>query len=293
MFRMFLAIDRIAYDRAVLFAELATVSSEVGSTRSRTAKVKALAECLRALSDDDEPVALAAGVCFLAGRLRQGRLGVGPAAMGRLRELPTAAASSLTVGDVDRTLAEFERQRPRRVDRLQPLVRRASADERDYLLRLLIGEVRQGALEGLLVDAIAAAAEAPLDRVRRALMVSGDLPAVAQAALRDGGEGLEAFHLQVFQPVEPMLAQSAPSVEEALERTGAAAVEAKLDGMRVQIHRDGDAVRVFTRSLRDVTAGVPAAIAMRRDGSLPGRRWWTARRSRWAPGGVRVRSRRP
>ncbi len=261
MVRLFLAIDRIAYDRAVLFAELATVSSEVGATRSRSAKVKALAECLRALADGDEPVALAAGVCFLAGRLRQGRLGVGPAAMRRLGELPTAATSALTVGDVDRALAEFERQRPRRVDRLQPLVRRAAADERDYLLRLLIGEVRQGALEGLLVDAVAAAAEVPLDRVRRALMVSGDLPAVAQAALRDSGDGLKAFQLQVFQPVEPMLAQSAPTVAAALQRTGDAAVEAKLDGMRVQIHRDGDAVRVFTRSLRDVTGGVPAAVA--------------------------------
>ena len=258
---MFLANGRIAYDRRVLFAELATVSSEVGATRSRSAKVKALAERLRVLADDDEPVALAAGVCFLAGRLRQGRLGVGPAAMRRLRELPTAEATTLTVGDVDRALAEFERQRPRRVDRLQPLMRRASPDERDYLLRLLIGEVRQGALEGLLVDAIAAAAEVPLDRVRRALMVSGDLPSVAQAALRDGGGGLEAFQLRVFQPVEPMLAQSAPTVGEALERTGHAAVEAKLDGMRVQIHRDGDAVKVFTRSLREVTAGVPAAVA--------------------------------
>ena len=264
MFGMFLAIERIAYDRAVLFAELAAVSGQVGATRSRSAKVEALAECLRALADDAESEALAAGVCFLAGRLRQGRLGVGPAAVRRLSELPAAATSSLTVGDIDRALAEFERQRPRRVDRLQPLVRGASADERDYLLRLLIGEVRQGALDGLLVDAIATAAEAPLDRVRRALMVSGDLPAVAEAALRVGVDGLHAFQLQVFQPVEPMLAQSAPSVAEALERTGAAAVEAKLDGMRVQIHRDGDVVRVFTRSLRDVTAGVPAAVAAAR-----------------------------
>ena len=259
--RMFLGLDRIAYDQVVLFAELAATSKTVGATRSRSAKVEALAECLRALADDAEPVALAAGVCFLAGKLRQGRLGVGPAAARRLRELPAAATSSLTVGEVDGALKEFQRHRPRRTDRLQPLVRRASAGERDYLLRLLIGEVRQGALEGLLVDAVAAAAEAPLDRVRRALMVSGDLPAVAEAALRDGGDGLQAFQLQVFRPVEPMLAQSAPTVTEALERTGDAAVEAKLDGMRVQIHRDGDAVRVFTRSLRDVTAGVPAAVA--------------------------------
>ena len=166
----------------------------------------------------------------------------------------------------------------RRTDGLRPLFGRVSADERDYLLRVLIGEVRQGALDVLLVDAIAVAAGAPLDRVRRALMVSGDLPAVAQAALRDGGEGLQAFQLQVFQPVEPMLAQSAPTVGEALERTGDAAVEAKLDGMRVQIHRDGDSVKVFTRSLREVTAGVPAAVAARRR-YAPSRRWSTERRS--------------
>ncbi len=258
---MFLANGRIAYDRRVLFAELPAVSAQVGATRSRSTKVRALAECLRTLAGHAETDTLAAGVCFLAGRVRQGRLGVGPAAARRLGQVAPAAQACLTVGDVDRALADFQRQRPRRADGLRPLFGRVSADERDYLLRVLIGEVRQGALDGLLVDAIAVAAGAPLDRVRRALMVSGDLPAVAQAALRDGGEDLQAFQLQVFQPVEPMLAQSAPTVGEALERTGDAAVEAKLDGMRVQIHRDGDAVKVFTRSLREVTAGVPAAVA--------------------------------
>ena len=115
-------IDTIAYDGPVLFAELAAVSAEVGATRSRSAKIRMLAECLRTLADDVEPDALAAGVCFLAGRVRQGRLGVGHAAAGRLREVTAAAEASLTVGGVDRALAEFERQRPRRADRLQPLV---------------------------------------------------------------------------------------------------------------------------------------------------------------------------
>lgn len=244
----------------MLFAELAAVSTTVGATRSRSAKVEALAACLQALADEADPAALAAGVCFLAGRVRQGRLGIGPAAAAPLLGAPAAAGDPLTVGEVDAALEDFQRRRPRRADRLRPLFGRASAAERDYLLRLLIGEVRQGALDGILVEAVAVAAEAPLDRVRRALMVSGDLPAVTQAALR-GGDRLQAFRLQVFRPVEPMLAQSAPTVSAALERTGAAAVEAKLDGMRVQIHRDGDAVRVFTRSLRDVTAGLPAAVA--------------------------------
>ena len=244
----------------MLFAELAAVSTTVGATRSRSAKVKALAACLQALAEEADPAALAAGVCFLAGRLRQGRLGVGPAAAAPLRAAPAAAGGPLTVGDVDAALGDFRRRRPRRAERLLPLFGRASAAERDYLLRLLIGEVRQGALDGILVEAVAVAADAPLDRVRRALMVSGDLPAVTRAALR-GGDGLQAFRLQVFHAVEPMLAQSAPTVAAALDRTGAAAVEAKLDGMRVQIHRDGDAVRVFTRSLRDVTAGLPAAVA--------------------------------
>lgn len=275
--------DRIGYDPAMLLSELAAASAKVGATRSRTAKVETMAACLRALADDDDPAALAAGVCFLAGRLRQGRLGVARAAVIRLRDEPAAPADSaaapvdssapaapaaggpLTVSDVDRALGDFQRQRPRRAERLRPLFGRASAAEREYLVRLLIGEVRQGALDGLLVEAVAAAAGAPLDRVRRALMVSGDLPAVTRTALRGGD--LQAFRLQVFRPVEPMLAQSAPTVAAALERigapepAGAAAVEAKLDGMRVQIHREGDAVRVFTRTLRDVTAGLPAAVA--------------------------------
>ena len=293
MFGMFLAIDRIAYDRAVLFAELAAVSGQVGATRSRSAKVEALAECLRALADDAESEALAAGVCFLAGRLRQGRLGVGPAAVRRLRELPAAATSSLTVGDIDRALAEFERQRPRRVDRLQPLVRRASADERDYLLRLLIGEVRQGALDGLLVDAIATAAEAPLDRVRRALMVSGDLPAVAEAALRVGVDGLQAFQLQVFQPVEPMLAQSAPSVAEAL---GAHRCRRRGGRSWTACGCRSTATGMRCGSSRAACATSPPACRRRlrpRGGSPPGRWWSMGRRSRWAPGGGRVLSRRP
>lgn len=272
--------DRIGYDPAMLLSELAAASAKVGATRSRTAKVETMAACLRALADDDDPAALAAGVCFLAGRLRQGRLGVARAAVFRLRDAPAdsvaapvdssaaaapAAGGPLTVGGVDRALGDFQRQRPRRAERLRPLFGRASAVEREYLVRLLIGEVRQGALDGLLVEAVAAAAGAPLDRVRRALMVSGDLPEVTRTALRGGD--LQAFRLQVFRPVEPMLAQSAPTVAAALERigapepTGAAAVEAKLDGMRVQIHREGDAVRVFTRTLRDVTAGLPAAVA--------------------------------
>lgn len=272
--------DRIGYDPAMLLSELAAASAKVGATRSRTAKVETMAACLRALADDDDPAALAAGVCFLAGRLRQGRLGVARAAVFRLRDAPAdsvaapvdssaaaapAAGGPLTVGGVDRALGDFQCQRPRRAERLRPLFGRASAVEREYLVRLLIGEVRQGALDGLLVEAVAAAAGAPLDRVRRALMVSGDLPAVTGTALRGGD--LQAFRLQVFRPVEPMLAQSAPTVAAALERIGApertdeAAVEAKLDGMRVQIHREGDAVRVFTRTLRDVTAGLPAAVA--------------------------------
>ena len=254
-------MSRIGYDRLVLFAELATASAAVGATRSRSAKIEALAASLRALADDTEPEALTAGVCFLAGRLRQGRLGVGYASTSRLREVPAAEVATLTVGAVDRALADFQRQRPRRADRLQPLLRRAVPDERDYLLRLLIGEVRQGALDGILAEAIAAAASVPIDRVRRALMVAGDLSAVAQAALRDGGDGLAAFQLRVFQPVEPMLAQSASSVADALGRIGQASVEVKLDGVRVQIHRDGEQVSVYTRSLRDVSGGMPAAVA--------------------------------
>jgi DNA ligase 1 len=243
----------------VLLEELVEASEAVGVTRSRLAKVERLAAVLRRLA----PAEVSAGVAFLSGELRQRQIGVGWAA---LRDLPGPAGEpSLTVADVD---AAFERigaltgagSQAARREALVDLFARATASEGEFLRRLLGGELRQGALEGVMVQALARAAGANPAAVQRAFMLRGDLAAVAEAALREGPGALDRFNLEVGRPVRPMLARPAKDVDEALERLGEAAVEWKLDGARVQIHRRDDDVRVYTRSLDDVTARVPEIV---------------------------------
>jgi ATP-dependent DNA ligase I len=249
----------------VLLEEIAETSAAVAASSARLAKVERLAACLRRL----DPGEVHPAVAFLSGELRQRQIGVGWAA---LRELPPpAAAASLTVAEVD---AGFERigrlagpgsqAERRRV--LAGLLGRATGDEQRFLVRLLGGELRQGALEGVMVEAAARAAGVPGAEVRRALMLRGALGPVAEAALSGGVAALRGFRLQVGRALQPMLAQTAASVDAALARVGAAggeaeaAVEWKLDGGRVQVHRDGAGVRVFTRSLDDITARVPEVV---------------------------------
>jgi len=244
----------------VRLAELAATSELVAATRSRREKLDLLAGALAGL----DPGEARAGVAFLAGELRQGRIGVG---WKLLADLPpqSASAEPLTVADVD---AAFERiaavrgagaNAARRAE-LETLFARASDPERRFLIRLIGGELRQGALEGLLVQALAAAVGAPADAVRRAVMLHGDVGPVAEAALADGPAALDRFRLEVGRPLRPMLASPAAGVEDAMTRLGQAGAEWKLDGARIQIHRDGDDVRVFTRSLDDVTARVPELV---------------------------------
>jgi DNA ligase-1 len=240
----------------VLLEELAATSEAVAATAARGAKVDRLAACLHRL----EPAEVAIAVPFLSGELRQRQIGVGYAS---LRDLPPPAAeASLTLAEVDAALELIGRQvgsgsqrERRRV--LGELAARATAAEQRFLWRLLLGDLRQGALEGVMVEAVARAASVPAAQVRRALMLRGDLAVVAEAALEGGSAGLRGFRLAVGRPLQPMLAQSADSVAAALERLGRAAVEWKLDGVRAQIHRLEDDVHVFTRSLDDITARVP------------------------------------
>jgi DNA ligase-1 len=244
----------------MLLAELLDVSLRVSATRSRLAKIDALAECLRRLGADEIPI----GVAYLSGETRQPKLGVGYAAVSAARSVP-AAQPSLALGDVDAHLEALCATRgpgsaPRREALLSDLLGRATAAEQDFLVRLLLGELRQGALAGIMLDAIARAAGIPAPEVRRAAMRAGSLPAVARAALTAGPAGLAQFALTVFQPVQPMLAQPAADTADALARLGAAVFEWKLDGARVQVHKSGDEVRVYTRSLNDVTASVPEAV---------------------------------
>ena len=209
------------------------------------------------------PGEVAPGVAFLSGELRQRQIGVGWAA---LRDLPPPAdVPALTVAEVDDAFERIGRlagpgSQAARREALVALFARATAREAEFLRRLLGGELRQGALEGVMVQALARAAGAKPAAVQRAFMLRGDLAAVAEAALRDGPAALERFRLEVGRPVRPMLARPAKDVDEALERLGEAAAEWKLDGARVQIHRRDDDVRVYTRSLDDVTARVPEIV---------------------------------
>jgi DNA ligase-1 len=244
----------------VLFADLATTSLAVAATRSRKRKAELLGEALRALDAGEvEP-----GVAYLSGELRQRRTGVGWAS---LRDLPQPAAeASLTVGDVDLALERIAQaggtgsQAARRAE-LRGLFARATEPEQALLRGLLSGEVRQGALAGVMADAVALATGLPRAAVDRATMLRGDARVVAEAALREGAAGLDRFHLEVGRPLKPMLASPAASLSEAMEKAGEAVVDHKLDGARIQVHRDGDDVVVASRSLDDLTARLPEVVA--------------------------------
>ncbi|GAB2596315.1 putative DNA ligase [Paractinoplanes abujensis] len=242
------------------FLDLAETSAAVAATSGRKAKVELLADALRRL----EPGEIAPGSAYLAGELRQRQTGVGYAS---LRERPAPAAEpTLTVAAVDALIAEISvvagaGSQARRRELVAALFGAATADEQRLLVGLFSGELRQGAQAGLLADAIAKAAEVPLTAVRRALLLSGDLKQVAVAALTAGAAALAEIHLRVGTPLTPMLAQSASDVGAALLATGMpATVDVKLDGIRIQVHRSGDDVAVFTRSLDDITARMPEVV---------------------------------
>ncbi|MCC2276642.1 ATP-dependent DNA ligase [Streptomyces sp. ET3-23] len=247
----------------MLLADLARVSAAVAATRSRSEKVRLLADLFRRAAPEDAPVVIP----YLAGRLPQRRTGVG---WSTLRTAPApAAAPALTVTEVDAALTGIaavagqgaQAERKRRVD---ALLTRATAEEQHFLLRLIGGELRQGALDALAAEGLAAAAGAPPEDVRRAVMLGGSLGTVARALLARGPAALAEFRLEVGRPVLPMLAQSAADLDEALDRVGPCAVEEKLDGIRVQVHRDGDEIHVYTRTLDEITGRLPELAAAAR-----------------------------
>lgn len=246
----------------VLLLDVAATSADVGGTASRLAKVAHIAELLGRAAPDPELVSII--VSWLSGELRQRQIGVGWAS---LRSRPPAASHpTLTVCAVDAAFSEIgavsgKGSQARRAELVAGLFSAATETEQIFLLRLMSGELRQGALAGIMADAVARAAGIPSAAVQRAAMLGGDLPAVAAAGLTGGAVALEAFTLRVGQPVGPMLAQTATSVADALEHHGGTTIfEAKLDGARVQIHRAGDQVTVYTRSLDDVTARLPEVV---------------------------------
>ncbi|MFB6883984.1 ATP-dependent DNA ligase, partial [Streptomyces noursei] len=227
----------------MLLAAVARVSAEVAATTARSRKTALLAELFRAAAPEDAPVVIP----YLAGRLPQGRIGIGWSA---LRDPPPPAdRATLTVRDADRALTTLARvagpgAQAERRRLVRDLLAAATAEEQRFLHGLLTGEVRQGALDALAVEGLAAATGAAPDAVRRAVMLAGSLPDVARALLSEGPPALADFRLTVGRPVGPMLAQTAASVAEAIDRLGRCAVEEKLDGIRVQVHRDGPDVRI-------------------------------------------------
>ncbi|MFF3323586.1 ATP-dependent DNA ligase [Streptomyces sp. NPDC002889] len=244
----------------MLLARVAAVSNEVAAISARSRKIAALGE----LFVEARPEDVALVIAYLAGRVPQGRIGVGWSVL--KDPVPPAEVPALTVTETDAALTSLAEvagpgSQAERKSRVRDLMAAATADEQRFLTRLLTGEVRQGALDAVALEAVAKAANAPADDVRRAVMLDGSLPRVARALLADGPEALRLFRLRVGSPVQPMLAHTAASVTEAVRTLDAAcAVEEKLDGIRVQVHRNGDDIRVHTRSLDDITDRLPEVV---------------------------------
>ena len=244
----------------MLLADLVDAADRVAATPKRLQKIGILGELLARSSPQEAVIAGA----FLTGSPRQKRIGIGPALLHQVRPV-AAATASLSLAEVDASLGAIAAvsgsgSGAARAEMLEGLLARATAAEQDFLRRLLFGELRQGALEGVVAEAVAKAAGIPSASVRRALMVSGSLGEVAAAALHGGEAALSALGVELFRPLQPMLAQTASTVGEALELLGEASLEAKLDGARVQAHKNGDDVRVFSRRLNDVTVAVPEVV---------------------------------
>lgn len=241
----------------MLLARVAAVSREVAATSARSRKTELLADLFREARPED----VATVIAYLSGRVPQGRIGVGRQLL--RQDVPPAAEPGLTVTETDAALTSLAAltgpgSATARKQAVRALLAAATEEEQGFLARLLTGEVRQGALDAVALEAAARASGAPAADVRRAVMLDGSLPRVARALLADGPEALALFRLRVGNPVQPMLAHTARSVTEAVETLGEpCAVEQKLDGIRVQVHRDGDAVRVYTRSLDDITDRLP------------------------------------
>ncbi len=246
--------------RPVLLIDLARTSVAVAADSARLAKIGHLAELLGRVEPGEAEIAVA----YLSGELPQRQIGVGWRTLQDLPEPRQIASATLT--EVDDMLSQIKAlagpgSQAARKELVGELFRSVTRQEQSFLLRLLGGELRQGALNGVMVEAVAKASGTPAAEVRRALTLRGWLPAVGAAALTGGVEALRSFHLEVGRPVSPMLAQSAPNVPAALEKLGGvAALEWKLDGIRVQAHRSGSEVKVFTRTLDEITAQVPELV---------------------------------
>ncbi len=252
--------DGSGYNGSMLFADLVETSRRVAGTSRRLYKIELLSQFLRQLNPQEAEAAIG----FLSGIIRQGRIGAGYALV---KSLPSGSAiqSSLSIGDIDQAFTDFQQMRgtgsaKRKQELLQSVFERVTPEEHHFLSNLLMGEIRQGALEGIMVDALAKASGIEVSRLRRAVMLAGSIIPVACPALEKGDAGIEQFSLRLFQPVQPMLAQTSEDPEEALAEFGEAAFEYKFDGARIQVHRQGSDIRVFSRALNEITSAVPEVV---------------------------------
>jgi DNA ligase-1 len=248
---------------ATLLIQLVETSQGVGENAARRSKIARIAAFLRALTPGEIDI----GVSYLAGVTRQGKSGVGYAVLRDAQPDGHAESPALTLTEVDATLQQIAQTSGRgsagaRIALLSGLFARSTPREHDFLTRLLVGELRQGALEGLMIEAVAAAADVPAATVRRAAMVAGGIASVASAALTQGAAALSQFAIAIFQPLAPMLAQPADDIEDAMARIPVAVLEWKMDGARVQVHKRGDEVRIYTRTGNDVTSAAPEIVAL-------------------------------
>ena len=242
--------------------DLVRVADAVAAERGRKAKIGRMAVYLRGLPLAEAPLA----ACLLAGELPRGRIGVGPAQVHGCTAVAPATAASLTLGALDAALADLAAvsgpgSTQQRRTALHALFARATLAEHSFLARLLLGELRQGATQGLLLEAIAVAAGVPAQAVQRGAMLSGDIMGVAETALREGSAGLAGVGLTLFRPIQPMLAQAADDLDQALADLPDPFLEYKLDGARIQVHKRGAEVAVFSRQGNPVTAAVPEIVA--------------------------------
>jgi DNA ligase-1 len=246
----------------MLLQDLVGTSTAVGEASGRLAKIGLLADLLRHLAPEEIEIAIG----FLSGEPRQGRMGIGYSTISAAKDVAASDTPALQLHDVDDVFTQLAAIKgsgsaAARHQRLRDLLTRATRVEQDFIVRLLFGELRQGALEGVLVEAVAKASGIAAPTVRRAAMMAGALAPVARAALVNGETGLSSFGVQLFQPVQPMLAQPASDMTDALDQLQRdVSLEWKLDGARIQVHKSGDQVRVFSRNLRDVTAAVPEVV---------------------------------
>jgi DNA ligase-1 len=237
----------------VLLSTLVATSSHVAATRARLTKIQLLSDLLKQARPDEIEIVIA----YLSGTILQSSIGVGWATLEKAKS-HAAATPSVEIQDVHATLETIsktagkgsagEKQRL-----LGELFRRATKDEQQFLFRLLTGELRQGALEGIMIEAVAKARALPASEVRRAVMLAGDLGAAAKGDVK-------GFAIELFRPIKPMLAKSAETVAEALAELGPSAFEYKFDGIRIQVHKKGDEVRVYSRMLHDITGELPGVV---------------------------------